>query len=38
MRLNIHKLLLAFEALGQVKLGRLDGGHVGAAMRELKVS
>lgn len=32
-RVNIHKLLLAFEALGQVELGELDGCHDGAAVR-----
>jgi hypothetical protein len=30
---NIHKLLLALEALGQVKFGRLGWGHGCAAVR-----
>jgi hypothetical protein len=38
MAVNIHKLLLALEAPGQVEFGWLDGGHVGAAVRELIVS
>ena len=33
MLVNIHKLLLALEALGQVELGRLDGCHSCAAVR-----
>ena len=31
---NIHKLLFALEALAQVELGGLDGGHGCAAVRE----
>lgn len=34
MQVNIHKLLLALEALAQVELGGLDGGHGCAAVRE----
>jgi hypothetical protein len=35
IKVNIHKLLLAFEALAKVELGGLDGGHGCAAVREL---
>lgn len=33
MKVNIHKLLLASQTFGQVQLGRLGRGHVGAAVR-----
>ena len=38
IKVNIHKLLLAFEALAKVELGRLDGGHGCAAVRGLEIS
>lgn len=32
---NIHQLLLAVEALCQVEVGRLEGGHVCAGVRDV---